>query len=223
MPTTRRPSPQIPTGLTRARIVEVAIELLDAGGESGLTFRALARRLETGHGAIQWHVANRGELLAAATLDALTRTLTTPAPGTPPRLAVHTVALGVFAAVDAHPWLATQLFVAPTQPAMVRLWEQTGRAVEELGIPDDLLFRAVSTLVSYIVGVGSQNAVNTRSHAGRDGRGDVLGAVADHWESQDPIEHRFLRRVTGQLRVHDDRVELLAGIDIILAGLVAAR
>jgi hypothetical protein len=77
--------------------------------------------------------------------------------------------------------------------------------------------------VGYIAGAGSQNAVNTRSHAGRDGRGDVLGAVADHWESQDPIEHRFLRRVTGQLRVHDDRVEFLAGIDIILAGLVATR
>jgi AcrR family transcriptional regulator len=223
MTRTSRSSAARSAGHTRDRIVDAAIDLLDAEGESGLTFRSLALKLETGHGAIQWHIANKGELLAAATVKALTRALTTPAPGTPPRPAIQAVALGVFTAIDAHPWLGPQLFTAPWQPAMVGLWEQIGRPVEELGVPEDSLFTAVSTLVSYIVGVGSQNAVNTNSLAGHDKRDDFVGAVAARWESLDPTEHPFVRRVAGQLRVHDDRVEFLAGIDIILSGLVAPR
>ncbi|MFJ1994106.1 TetR/AcrR family transcriptional regulator [Streptomyces asiaticus] len=53
--------------LSRERIVEAAVELLDTAGEGGLTFRALTERLATGPGAIYWHVANKEELLDAAT------------------------------------------------------------------------------------------------------------------------------------------------------------
>ncbi|WP_414940446.1 hypothetical protein [Amycolatopsis sp. cmx-11-51] len=38
--------------LSRERIVEAAIALLDADGESGLTFKTLTERLTTGSGAI---------------------------------------------------------------------------------------------------------------------------------------------------------------------------
>ena len=47
--------------------MEAAIEILDAEGADGLTFRALAARLTTGSGAIYWHVADKDALLAAAT------------------------------------------------------------------------------------------------------------------------------------------------------------
>ncbi len=221
MATTSRASGARSPGLTRDRIVDAAIELLDAGGESGLTFRSLALKLETGHGAIQWHISNKEELLVAATMTTLIRALTTPAPGTPPRVAIHAVALGVFTAIETHPWLGPQLFATPWQPAMAQLWEQVGRPVEELGVPEKSLFTAVSTLVSYIVGVGSQNAVNTHSLAVHYKREDFVGTVADRWESLNPTEYPFVRRIAGQLRVHDDRVEFLAGIDIIISGLVA--
>ena len=52
--------------LSRDRIVEASIALLDSAGEGGLTFRALSERLATGPGAIYWHVANKGDLLVAA-------------------------------------------------------------------------------------------------------------------------------------------------------------
>lgn len=65
-PRTRRPQRRT-EALSRERIVEAAVELLDAAGEGGLTFRALTERLATGPGAIYWHVANKGELLDAAT------------------------------------------------------------------------------------------------------------------------------------------------------------
>ena len=71
--------------LTRERIVEAAIELLDDEGEDGLTFRALATRLETGAGAIYWHIANKSELLVAAS-DAASHHVTS-APAIRPRAA----------------------------------------------------------------------------------------------------------------------------------------
>ncbi|WP_229889525.1 TetR family transcriptional regulator, partial [Streptomyces mirabilis] len=52
---TRRPERR-EEPLSRQRIVEAAIGLLDTAGEGALTFRALAERLATGPGAIYWHV-----------------------------------------------------------------------------------------------------------------------------------------------------------------------
>jgi AcrR family transcriptional regulator len=45
--------------LSRDRIIEASIELLDSSGEGGLTFRALSERPSTGPGAIYWHIAAR--------------------------------------------------------------------------------------------------------------------------------------------------------------------
>jgi hypothetical protein len=39
------------------------------------------------------------------------------------------------------------------------------------------------------------------------------------WSQLDPGEYPFTRSVTGQLRAHDDRMDFLAGIDLILGGL----
>ncbi len=75
------------------------------------------------------------------------------------------------------------------------------------------------TLVSYIVGVGNQNAMNTHVVAGHRSRDDLLDAVAGRWENLDPAEHPFVRRMAAHLRAHDDCQEFLASIDIILAGL----
>src|ERR1700733_16019176 len=105
-------------GLTRERIVDAAIDLLDSEGENGLTFRALATRLETGHGAIQWHAANKSELFKAATAVAVARAVAEADPDAPPREAIHAVALGVFDAMDAHPWIGGEL-CRPPGPASI--------------------------------------------------------------------------------------------------------
>jgi hypothetical protein len=42
-------------------------------------------------------------------------------------------------------------------------------------------------------------------------------------EGLDAKEYAFTRIVAGELRVHDDRAEFLAGIDLLLAGMVASR
>jgi AcrR family transcriptional regulator len=209
--------------LTRERIVDVAIELLDSEGENGLTFRALATRLETGHGAIQWHVANKSELLKAATATATARAMDEADPDAPPREAIHAVALGVFDAIDAHPWIGGQLARPPWQSTMLQIFEHIGRQVQALGAPVIAQFTSTSALLHYIIGAGGQNATNSRSPAALGDRRHVLDTIARHWEGLDSKEYAFTRTVAGQLRVHDDRAEFLAGIDLILTGMMASR
>jgi AcrR family transcriptional regulator len=219
MSTTTRPAGIRSAALSREQIVDAAIGILDANGERALTFRALALQLQTGHGALQWHVRNKAELLVAATATALSRSLRTPAGGTPPRTAVRAVALDVFTAIESHPWLGTQLFATPWQPAMVQLWEQIARPVAEMGVPAESLFTAVSTLVNHIVGVASQNALNAQLLGADGDREGFLDAVAERWERLAAGEGSIIGRLAGQMRDHDDREEFLAGVDIILAGL----
>src|SRR3984885_5479386 len=59
--------PRRTEALSRDVIVTAATEILDAEGEDALTLRALTVRLATGYGAIYHHVADRDDLLTAAT------------------------------------------------------------------------------------------------------------------------------------------------------------
>ncbi len=209
--------------LSRERIVQAAIELLDAEGESGLTFRALATHLATGAGAIYWHVANKEELLAAAVDDLVASVMSTAREDAPPADRVRAVALGLFDAIDAHPWAGAQLSRAPWQSATLQIFERIGAQLKALGVPERKQFFVASTLVSYVLGVAGQNAANARDPAHGGDRERFLAIAAARWSELDPVKYPFIRRVAGQLRDHDDREQFLAGIDLILAGIAAVR
>ncbi|MEV7043561.1 TetR/AcrR family transcriptional regulator [Amycolatopsis sp. NPDC051061] len=209
--------------LSRDRIVEAAVELLDTSGEAGLTFRTLTERLATGAGAIYWHVANKDELLAAATDGVLATALAADAPG-PPRDRVRAVALGLFDAIEGHPWLATQLALQLSRGTVPpRIFETIGRQVRALGVPQGHWFTTTSALVSYLLGAAGQNATNARSAGPHTNRDEFLDAVSSAWEELDPAEYPFTRAVAAELRGHDDREQFLAGVDLVLAGITAVH
>ncbi|MFI5963654.1 TetR/AcrR family transcriptional regulator [Streptomyces asoensis] len=215
--------------LSRERIVEAAIALLDTAGESGLTFRALSERLATGPGAIYWHVTGKDELLLAAADAVVTGSLSadTADPAdtadATPQDAIRALALGVFDAIDAHPWIGAQLARTPAQSPLLRVFERLGRQVRALGVPHAAQFTAASALLNYILGVGGQNAANARANHPAGSRAEFLETAAAAWAALDPDEYAFTRDVAAQLRDHDDRVEFLAGIDLILGGITADR
>jgi AcrR family transcriptional regulator len=209
--------------LSRERIVEAAIELLDAEGDSGLTFRALATRLATGAGAIYWHVANKGELLAATTADVVAGALSRADGDAAPADAIRAAALALFDAIDAHPWVGAHLSREPWQPAMLQIFERIGVQVQALRAPKRAQLFAASALVSYVLGVAGQNAANARHPANHDTRESSLAAIAAQWSALDPATYPFIRRMAKQLRDHDDREQFLAGIDLILAGIATLR
>ncbi|OIJ68084.1 TetR/AcrR family transcriptional regulator [Streptomyces mangrovisoli] len=205
--------------LSRERIVGAAVDLLDTVGESGLTFRALAERLETGPGAIYWHVTGKAELLAAATEAVVVPAVAADDTDRTPQEAIRTLALGVFDAFDAHPWVGAQFSRATWRPTLLRVFERIGRQVQALGVPEPAQFTAASALMNYIVGVAGQNAATTRAVAPGTNRADFLDATAHAWSALDPGEFAFARGVAGRLREHDDRTEFAAGVDLIVAGI----
>jgi AcrR family transcriptional regulator len=210
--------------LSRDRIIEASIALLDSSGEGGLTFRALSERLATGPGAIYWHIANKSELLAEACDAIVARTMATCAVGAAPKAAIRALALAMFDAIDAHPWVGSALTRAAGHSPMVRILERIGQEVRALGVPVKGQWAAVSALLSYILGVAGQNAANGQLARTRGiNRADFLEALSKVWSQLDPDEYPFTRSVAGQLRTHDDRIDFLAGIDLILSGLKSPR
>ncbi|MFF5671392.1 TetR family transcriptional regulator [Streptomyces hygroscopicus] len=291
MATRTRRSQRRTEALSRERIVEAAIELLDAAGESGLTFRALTERLATGPGAIYWHVANKGELLGAAT-DAVvaaalaaghaasagpaeaaghaeaakspesagsaesaeaagpaesaespeaiepTKSHESAGPAEAieaagaagsPQDGIRAVALGLFDAIEEHPWLASQLMTQLShslwETVAPRIFESVGRQIHALGVPESSWFAATSALMHYILGAAGQNATNAasaRTLGPEVDRARFLDAASTAWEQLDPDDYPFTRAVAGQLRGHDDREQFLAGVDLILSGITAS-
>jgi len=220
-----QPTERRADALSKARIVEAAISILDADGEGALTFRALAARLATGSGAIYWHVADKNDLLAAATDDIVARVMTETVGDAEPREAIRAIALGLFDAIDDHPWVGAQLSRGPWGAAMLRIFEGVGGRLQAIGAPDRMVFNAASALVSYILGVAGQNAANARMAREMKllDRSTFLAGIAARWAQLDPVEHPFVRQVAAQFADHDDREQFLAGIDLILAGIGTVR
>ena len=217
-------TPRREESLSRDRIVDAAIELLDDSGEAGLTFRALSGRLATGPGAIYWHIADKSDLLTAACDAVVARTLAPAPAGMAPADAIRAIALGLFDAIDAHPWVGSALVRAPEQLPLVRILERLGQQLHALGVAYETQWAAGSALSSYILGVSGQNAAN--AHVARHqklDRSTFLHEVATTWSQLDPNDYPFVRRMAVHLPDHDDRTDYLAGIDLILGGLEASR
>lgn len=217
-------TPRREESLSRDRIIEAAIELLDSNGEGGLTFRSLSERLATGPGALYWHVANKDDLLSAACDAIVARTLADGPLGATPDHTIRTLAGDLFDAIDLHPWVGSALAAASGQLPMMRIVERIGRQVRALGVPDAAQWATASVLLHYILGVGGQNAANgqfARTH-GID-REAFLAAMSARWLALDPEDFAFTRSFADRLPTHDDRADFLAGIDVILDGIASAH
>ena len=104
-----------------------------------------------------------------------------------PRANIRAPALGMFDAIDAHPWVGSALAQAPSEMPMVRILERLGQQVRALGVEDDTQWTVVGALLNYILGVGGWNAANGQLARARGlDRSDFLDAVATAWSQLDP-------------------------------------
>jgi AcrR family transcriptional regulator len=216
-PVTR--TPRRADALSRERIVGAAIEILDQDGDQALTVRALTSHLSTGRGAIYYHVSGVDDLLAAAADDVI-RAVTERAAGEgDPQSAIRGLSLGIFDAIDAHPWVGSQLAREPLQPAVLRIWTSIGTHLHGLGVAGPARAEAGAALANYIFGSAAQFAAGARRARNQAERQDHLDALAAAWTEQDASH--VARDAASELRDHDDRHQFLTGIDIFLAGIAA--
>jgi AcrR family transcriptional regulator len=203
-------------------IVGAAVALLDERGERGLTFRLLAKQLNTGPGALYWHVTNKDELVALAADQVLGHAF-----AAAPRLEegagaeLRALAIAVFDALDRHPWAASHVTAPATLANALRLLDRIGTLVARTGLPAERHF-AVSTAISYyITGVSAQIIAPQATVGTPTSRDAFLAQTAERWEELDPADYPFLTRTTTDLRHHDDRDQFTTGLDLLLDGLNA--
>jgi len=65
------PEEEKPRGLTRERLVEAALRLVNEEGLDGLSMRALADKLDVKAASLYWHVRDRSELLESIDIPRL--------------------------------------------------------------------------------------------------------------------------------------------------------
>ncbi|WP_067474864.1 TetR/AcrR family transcriptional regulator C-terminal domain-containing protein [Actinomadura hibisca] len=206
--------------LSKEIVVGAAVELLDELGERGLTFRLLTERLNTGAGALYWHVANKDELVALAADQVLGDALTaTPDPSADATAELRTLALAVFDALDRHQWAASRVTAPATLPNTLRLLDRVGTLVTRTGLPAERHFAVATAIFNYVTGVSAQIIAPGPTIGATTDRDAYLAQTAEHWAKLDPADHPFLTRVTADLRDHDDRDQFTTGLDLLLAGL----
>jgi hypothetical protein len=125
---------------------------------------------------------------------------------------------------DEHPWVGSALTSSPGLSPIVRILERVGQQIRALGVQDEQQWASVGALMAYILGVSRQNAANGELARTRGlDRSDFLDAVSTAWSRLDPKEYPFARSVARKIRIHDDRLDFLAGIDLILSGIKSSR
>ncbi|MDM4761712.1 TetR/AcrR family transcriptional regulator C-terminal domain-containing protein [Galbitalea sp. SE-J8] len=220
--TAQHPAGRRPKGasLTRQAVIEAAVSLLDESGERGLTFRALAGRLESGSGAIHWHVTNRDELLDLA-CDAM---LAEPAESVPAHAgdeldAIRVLALSLFDTLDRHPWIGSHLPTRPTLPSTLRVLDRIGGLLRSFGVPADDQFYFATAILTYVLGVAAQMTRDAQSAALTHTRDEWLAEQSARWTGLDPLAYPFLHAAAADLREHDDRDQFVAGLDLLVTGI----
>jgi AcrR family transcriptional regulator len=206
--------------LTKARIVDAAIEILDADktGEGGaLTLRAVMTRLTTGSGAIYHHVATMDDLRGLAADEVLRSTFAGASEASPDD-ALPAAALAIFDAIQAHPWIGGQLTRNAIQPAVVRIWTTIAVQLERLGLSGPAGATAGSTLTSFILGSVANGSSRVSTAEERTVR---LESMSTEWAGGD--SDPLVQEIATQLRDHDDRQQFVDGVRIILRGIAAGR
>lgn len=205
-------------------VLAEAIALLDEAGESALTFRALAVRLGGGVGSIFWYVSGKEELLDRATDEVMAQVLVASedlVDGPDPIANLRAVSLALFDEMVRRPWFGSYMLRnTALQPNSMLMFERLGEQLMRLHLTPRQRFHAVSSLVSYVVGVAldmAQPPPQEFLDSGLEPR-QFLAMYADRWRALDPDQYPFVHHIADEFAVHDDVDVFRSGLDLLLAG-----
>ncbi|BCY10629.1 TetR/AcrR family transcriptional regulator [Actinoplanes sp. L3-i22] len=209
--------------LSKDVVVRAAVELLDEHGERGFTFKLLTERLQTGAGAVYWHVANKDELILFATDKVIGDALATlsPEPGTDAETRLRTLLLTMYDVLDDHSWAAPHVVAAHSMPSALLLLERVGSLIAETSLPARRHFAAATALFLYLTGVTAQDSSRATTVEPGVNRNEHLGQEAERWAALDPARFPFITRIAAELGDHNDRDQFITGVDLFLDGLRA--
>lgn len=208
--------------LTRAQVLDAALELIDQEGLDALTMRRLGTRLDRTPMVLYRHAASRDDLLDAV-VEAVLATLVIPDDDAPWQDRLRAVAHRYRAIALEHPNVVPLLAIRPlATPLGMRplgtlhpLERMLDILIDAGFAPADalLVHRSFSALVLGHVLTELQEVVTSPDET------DALLRLGLH--RLPPHEFPRLRSLAGALAVHDGEAELDRGITVLLAGLGA--
>src|SRR5204862_751227 len=213
MATTRAP-------LSRDRILETALELVDEGGIEALSMRKLAQKLGFEAMSLYNHVANKDDLIDGI-LDLVLAEGELPSPDGEWDAAVRESAISVHAALQRHPW-ACSLVMAPghIRPARMAYMNALLGRLREAGFSADETYHAYHVLDGHIFGY----SLYETSHAYSDEDAAEFEASLDQFLPVDTYpylnEHGRQHLTEGP---HREVSAFAFGLDLILDGLKKMR
>ncbi|MFF4620505.1 TetR/AcrR family transcriptional regulator [Nonomuraea jabiensis] len=202
--------------LSRERIVEAAVALLDAEGAAGFSMRGLAARLRAGTMSLYEYVQSKEDVLDLA-LDEVIGEIGEPSEPGPWRALLIGQLTQSRAVMRRHPWVAaltaTRPLLGPNALARSRLFYS---ALARAGLSGPELTAAVGTLTSYVNGfVAAENTwwatVRTRA-----ADAELRARVADHLS-----DHESELADQAQVDNGDFDGQFRLGLDLILDGIAA--
>ena len=206
-------SPKDRAPLTRARIAEAAVALIDTEGEQKFTMRRLARALGVDPMAVYHHLPNKAAVVHEA-VEAVVARCALPEPAGPWPDRVRTICRAFRGLASAHPGMfplvsVHQHFV----PSDHRVFEALLAAVSEAGLTDRETVWAASALLGYAAGFALDELTGT-VRALTEAERTTLRALPD-------AEFPATKRLIDAVVTTDLDREFAFGLDIMLAGITA--
>ncbi len=212
MATTRTP-------LSRQRILQAALELVDGGGLEALTMRKLAQALGFEAMSLYNHVANKDDVINGILDLALSETDLPSAPQDW-RAAIRASAISVHDALRRHPW-APALLMSPDRirPSRLQYMDALLGRLREAGFSAETTYHAYHALDGHIVGFSLWQAGHTFKR-------EDLPQLAASFIREHPLDdyphmqEHFDQHLAGDF---DDVSAFAFSLDLILDGLERMR
>ena len=205
--------------LTRERILEAALSLVDEEGIEALSMRRLAKELGVDPMAIYHHLSNKRALLSALIEEVFSGMRVMDLKGTGDwRGRVRAWALAFRKVARAHPKLVPHLASYPEAAAEATLesTEELYAAFEAAGMPPRQIVGAVGVVVDYLNGFALAEASGALGDP--DEQREMMGLLDARPRGELPV----MRRTLGALSNEDLGTDFEFGLEVVLSGLEAA-
>lgn len=145
MPVRREP-------LTRARVLQAAMDLADDGGLEAITMRRLARTLGFEAMSLYYHASSLDDIIAGI-VDLVVRQIELPDPIGDWKSAVRASAVSAHRVLRAHPWACNPLMSGPrVLPSRLRMVDALLGRLAAAGLPAEMADRGYHAIDSHILG-----------------------------------------------------------------------
>lgn len=193
--------------LTRSRIVELALAIIDTEGLPALNIRRLAAAAAVKPMSLYHHFPNKVAILDAVAESIAATTLDN-------RRAVGTwqertrlLFVGLYGLVQAHPRALPLITTGVLRTPSGRRWmEELMGVLLDAGFTPDAAARVYRLLGAFTLGLGYAHLLSLEVPAET-----IVGELTGHWN-----DHRNLLRVGLQLAIWDQPADFATGLDVLL-------